>query len=411
MAQTGTSTDSAAGGAGAGSGRLLTWRFVAVTIAGLAYFVGWTILYPVLPRFVEDELGGTGAEVGLAVGSFGITAALLRPVAGRVGDRYGRRVLVVGGMLVVAVALLGYLAAHSIAAVIGLRLLFGVGEAFAFVGLATAAQDMATDDRRGEAANYFSFAVYGGVAAGPPLGEWLFDGSYDRVWIVASLFVLGGAVLGLVTPVGTTGGGRSQPGLIHREALLPGLALTGGLFGYAGFVSFVAVYARSIGLANAGLVFTLYAVLIMVARVVGAKVPDRYGALRIGSLSLMALGAGLLLVAAVATPVGLLAGVVVFASGMAMNFPALLAVVVNRSAASERAFAVASLSVFFDVAFAVGAVVMGLIVGVAGERVAFAVGGLCALAGLIPLRLYARRPAPAGLLVAAAAAPAPTDVT
>ena len=184
-------------------------------------------------------------------------------------------------------------------------------------------------------------------------------------------------------------------------------SVVGGLFGYAGFVSFVAMYARSIGLANAGLVFTLYAVLIMVARVVGAKVPDRYGALRIGSLSLVALGAGLLLVAAVPTPVGLLAGVVVFASGMAMNFPALLAVVVNRSAASERAFAVASLSVFFDVAFAVGAVVMGLIVGAAGERVAFAVGGLCALAGLIPLRLYARRPAPASLLVASAAGPAP----
>lgn len=380
--------------AGAASGRLLTWRFLAVTVAGLAYFVGWTILYPVLPRFVEDELGGTGAEVGLAVGSFGITAALLRPVAGRVGDRYGRRVLVVGGMLVVAVALLGYLVADSILMVIGLRLLFGVGEAFAFVGLATAAQDMATDDRRGEAANYFSFAVYGGVAAGPPLGEWLFDGSYDRVWIVASLFVLGGALLGLVTPVGATGEARTQPGLIHREALLPGLALTGGLFGYAGFVSFVAVYARSIGLANAGLVFTLYAVLIMAARVVGAKVPDRYGALRIGSLSLVALGAGLLLVAAWATPVGLFAGVVVFAAGMAMNFPALLAVVVNRSAANERAFAVASLSVFFDVAFAAGAVVMGLIVGVAGERVAFAVGGLFALAGLVPLRLYARRPVP-----------------
>ncbi|MDH4366242.1 MAG: MFS transporter [Acidimicrobiia bacterium] len=400
MTQTGTATDSAAGAAGPGSGRLLTWRFLAVTVAGLAYFVGWTILYPVLPRFVEDELGGTGAEVGLAVGSFGITAALLRPVAGRMGDRYGRRVLVVGGMLVVAVALLGYLVADSILMVIGLRLLFGVGEAFAFVGLATAAQDMASDDRRGEAANYFSFAVYGGVAAGPPLGEWLFrGGSYDRVWIVASAFVLGGALLGLVTPVGATGRGRSQPGLIHREALLPGLALTGGLFGYAGFVSFVAVYARSIGLANAGLVFTLYAVLIMVARVVGAKVPDRYGALRIGSLSLVALGAGLLLVAAVATPVGLFAGVVVFASGMAMNFPALLAVVVNRSAASERAFAVASLSVFFDVAFAVGAVVMGLIVGAAGERVAFAVGGLCALAGLVPLRLYARRPAPTSLPV------------
>ncbi len=155
---------------GGPTGRLVTWRFLVITVAGLAYFTGWTVLYPILPRFVEDELGGGGAAVGLAVGSFGITAGLLRPVAGRLGDRYGRRVLVVGGMLMVSVSLLGYLVATSIAAVIVLRLAFGAGEAFAFVGLATAVQDLATDDRRGEAANYFSFAVYGGVGAGPPIG-------------------------------------------------------------------------------------------------------------------------------------------------------------------------------------------------------------------------------------------------
>ena len=199
---------------------MLTWRFITVTIAGLAYFSGWTLLYPILPRFVEDELGGTGTAVGLAVGSFGITAAMLRPVAGRLGDRYGRRVLVVGGMLIVALSLLGYLAANSVAAVVGLRLLFGAGEAFVFVGLATAIQDMATDDRRGEAANYFSLAVYGGVAAGPPIGEWLFAGSqYDRVWLVAAAMVAVGAVLGLATPSERSTGAGTEPGLLHREAL------------------------------------------------------------------------------------------------------------------------------------------------------------------------------------------------
>jgi MFS family permease len=367
------------------SGRLVTGRFVAITVAGLAYFCGWTVLYPILPRFVATELGGSGTEVGLAVGAFGVTAAVLRPLAGRIGDRYGRRLLVVGGMGVVAVSLLGYLWATSVAAVVALRLLFGAGEAFAFVGLATAAQDLAGDDRRGEAASYFSLAVYGGIAAGPPLGEWLFDGSnYDRVWTVAALLVAVGAVLGVVTPVGRSEGG-GQPGWIHREAILPGLALSGGLLGYAGFVSFVAVYADSIGLANAGLVFTTYAVLVMTARLVGAKVPDRFGPGRISALSLATLGAGLLVMAAVPDARGLYAGVVVFSAGMALNFPALLALVVNRAHPGDRAFAVASISVFFDVAFAAGAVIMGAVVGAAGERAAFAVGGGCALLGLAPL--------------------------
>ena len=365
-----------------------------MTLSGLAYFTGWTVLYPVLPRFVEDELGGTGLSVGLAVGSFGITAALLRPVAGRIGDRYGRRVLVVGGMSVAMISLLGYLVADSITAVVALRLLFGAGEAFAFVGLATAIQDMASDDRRGEAASYFSLASYGGVAAGPPIGEWLFDGSnYDRVWLVAALVVLAGAVLGLATPHGRSERGSTQAGIIHPEALLPGLALAGALIGYAGFVSFVAVYADSIGLESSGWVFTTYAGLVVVIRLAAAKAPDRLGAMAVSTASLIAIGIGMLVVAAVPSVLGLYGGVVIFAIGMAMNFPAMMAFVVNRAAPNDRAFVVASLSIFFDLGFAFGAVGVGLIVGLANERFAFMVGALCAFAGLIPLRAAAHRTA------------------
>ena len=207
---------------------LLTPRFLVVTLVGLLYFTGWTMMYPVLPQFVEEELGGSGAAVGLSVGVFGVTAALLRPVAGRLGDRRGRRVLVVGGMVIVTVSMLGYLFVTTVAAAIALRLLFGVGEAFAFVGLATAVQDMAPSDRRGEAASYFSVAVYGGVAAGPPLGEALLgDGSFDRVWWVAAALVGVGAVLGLLTPDGRVSGRPAGSGWMHPAAVLPGLALDG----------------------------------------------------------------------------------------------------------------------------------------------------------------------------------------
>lgn len=295
-------------------------------------------------------------------------------------------------MAIVAVSLLGYLAADSLVAVVGLRLLFGVGEAFAFVGLATAIQDMATDERRGEAANYFSLAVYGGVAAGPPIGEWLFDGSdYARVWTVAAATVAVGAVLGLATPSTRAAGASVQAGWIHPAAIAPGLALTGALFGYAGFVSFASVYADSIGMRSAGWVFTTYAVLVILARLFAAKVPDRFGPLSVSAWSLVAIGLGMFVVAAVPSAFGLYAGVVVFSAGMSMNFPSLLALVVNRADPNDRAFVVASLSMFFDLAFAAGAVVIGLVVGLTSERVAFAVGGVCALAGLLPLRA-AREP-------------------
>ncbi|MDH4148443.1 MAG: MFS transporter [Acidimicrobiia bacterium] len=405
--------------------QLLTTRFALITASGLAYFTGWTMLYPILPRFVADELGGGGLAVGTSIGIFGVSAALLRPLVGRWGDRNGRRVLTVGGMAVVAASLLGYLLVDSVAEAIALRLVFGAGEAAAFVGLATAVQDLAPPERRGEAASYFSVASFGGVAAGPPLGQWLFDragggpAGFDRVWVGAAAMVLVGLVFGLAVP-GRSGrpeppstgadplaarstaiaeavpGGRARLArFVHPASLRPGLALCLALGGYSGFVSFVALFMSERGLGNPGVIFTMYAVIIVAFRLVFAKAPDRYGARLVSSISCALLGAGLLLIAALGNRPGLYIGVVLFGAGMAVNFPAMLAVVVNLAGPDQRTFAVASLSAFFDVGFALGAPVVGLVVKAGGVRSGLAVGGLMAWSALIVLRGIAPRPQPA----------------
>ena len=46
---------------------------------------------------------------------------------------------------------------------------------------------------------------------------------------------------------------------------------------------------------------------------------------------------------------------------------------------------------FFDLAFAGGAVAIGLVVAATSERWGFAFGGVCALLGLVPLMADTRR--------------------
>jgi len=82
---------------------LLTARFVVVVSSGIFYFMALGALLPVVPRYVDKQLGGNDVAVGVAVGALAVGAILLRPLAGRLGDRFGRRVLMVGGALVVAV--------------------------------------------------------------------------------------------------------------------------------------------------------------------------------------------------------------------------------------------------------------------------------------------------------------------
>ena len=150
--------------------RLVSARFLIVTAATFCYFIALGSLLPVLPRYIEDELGGDGAAVGIGLGAFAVSAALVRPWVGRQGDRRGRRVLIVGGAALVAVSVAAYSLATSLAVLVVLRLVTGLGEAAVFVGAATAVQDMAPDDRRGEAADPEPSPLEGSGEAPPRRG-------------------------------------------------------------------------------------------------------------------------------------------------------------------------------------------------------------------------------------------------
>ena len=151
---------------------------------------------------------------------------MLRPFAGRLGDLRGRRILVVGGSALFGVSVLSYTVVQSLPLLIGVRLLTGIGEAAMWVGAATAIQDLAPDDRRGEAASYFSVALYAGLALGPALGETVLDRSgFDAVWIVAgACWRCVAAALGTATPTGVSH--ELQPfRLLHPTAVPPGFVL------------------------------------------------------------------------------------------------------------------------------------------------------------------------------------------
>src|SRR4029434_6187285 len=98
-------------------------------LASFAYFTAMGALLPTVPRFVEDELGGGGVQVGIGVGAYAVSAALLRPWVGPIGDTKGRRLLAVAGSCVVAVSIVGYSLATSLWMLVLARLVTGAGEA------------------------------------------------------------------------------------------------------------------------------------------------------------------------------------------------------------------------------------------------------------------------------------------
>src|SRR5687767_12476458 len=164
--------------------RLVTGPFMLVMLSNFAYFLAVGMTLPTLPLFVSGQLGGGSVAVGLTIGTFSLAAVLLRPFTGRIGDTRGRRVLIIGGAAIVAVSLLGYMATETIWILMVLRLLSGAGEALFYVGTASAINDLAPDERRGEALSYFSLSLFAGIGLGPILGESVLNWfSFDTTWL------------------------------------------------------------------------------------------------------------------------------------------------------------------------------------------------------------------------------------
>jgi MFS family permease len=378
--------------------RIFTLRFTLVVLSGLCYFTSLAMLTPVLPDYVEKSLGAGSIAVGIAVGAFAVGAISLRPFAGRIGDTMGRRVLIVGGALIVASSTVCYGLVHALWFLVLLRIGSGFGEAGFFVGAATMITDLAPSDRRGEAVSYWSVAVYGGLSFGPVLGSVLHGkGHYGFVWIVSAGLALLAAIIGLFTvEVERSTPSKRPPHLLHRSALGPGTVLFLGLIPLAGFTAFVPLYVDDLHV-SAGAIFALYGVLILAVRIFGARLPDALGGRNTGTLALALVAAGIGTVAAWPSVAGLVLGTVVFAAGMSLMYPALLLLALDGVNEAERASVVGTFSSFFDLSQGLGAFICGAVVAFTGDRGAFATGAICALGGLAVLRARSttRAPTPA----------------
>ncbi len=372
--------------------RLLSRQFIlaVLTIFGVSLSIG--LLLPVLPVYAKDSLGVGSVGVGIAVAAASPTALLFQPIAGRLGDRRGRRILVIAGPLIVAVSVAAYTFVDALWTLVLLRLVTGVGEGFVFVGAATVINDLAPEARRGEAVSLYSLGVWGGLAIGPVLGEVLLHhGSYDTVWLTAaaaSLFAAGaGLLLTETRPASSVEHAHGR--LLHPAAIGPGLVLICSAFGFAGFNAFVALYARDLGLGGAGWVFLLYSVIVVAIRIFGRRLPDRLGPKQASGSALASLAIGLLAIGVWNEPAGLYVGTVLFAIGTALAFPALMTLAVNRAEPAERSSVIGTFSACIDVGFAIGALSLGGVAAFAGYDGVFVAGALAAVVGAV---LLARLP-------------------
>ncbi len=378
---------------------LVTQPFVIVTATALVFFMYIGMLVPIVPLFIEGPLGRGEFGIGLTIAVFAGAAILARPILGRIADRHGRRVLLVGGASVAGLAGLASSQITEFWQLLVTRGVMGIGEAAVFVGAATLIADLSPRDRRAEGASYFSVAVFGGIGAGPIIGEFVLDNTqFERAFVVAGLFALSAAVVALFAPArvapldareetiasAVSASGRRR--IMHPAAIMTGVVLASGVAAFSTFGAFIPEYSREVGMATSGGLFAAYSLTSVLVRIFGATLPERLGPRRAVTIALGTLMVGLTILAVVPTVAALWVASVFVGIGMAFNYPSLLALTVNRASDSDRAWAISSFTMFFEVGSVFGGLFIGAFAQLVGKQSGFFGGVVCCVVGLYLLR-------------------------
>ncbi|HHO81501.1 MAG TPA: MFS transporter [Bacillaceae bacterium] len=347
-------------------------------------FTGFQFLLPTVPPYAAD-LGAGKTAVGIVVGTMPVLAILVRPFVGVALDRLGRRGPLLFGLAVHGLAMGLYALAPSLGGLTGLvaaRALQGIGWGTASTAFGTLAADLVPAERRGEGIGYFGLSSALGMAVGPAIGDWLYARGPNILFAGAFAFTALAFLL-MLPPLPKSPLGR-EPSKAKRTLLSRGWtgllsasfepaslwpALLAGLMTitYGGIVGFLPLFGREVGVAAAGLFFSVNAVVTFLVRLVAGRAFDRRG-YPVVALAALSGTAGLLLLAEARTLSDFLLAAAFYGVAFGVIQPALQAWAVHLSTPERRGAANAMFYSAFDLGIGTGAALCGPIATSAGYR-------------------------------------------
>src|SRR5512135_3240964 len=174
----------------------LAFIFITVVLDMLA--LGMVI--PVLPRLIEDFLGGNTAHAARIYGVFGTVWALMQffsmPVAGALSDRFGRRPVVLASNFGLASDYVLMALAPNLGWLFLGRVISGITAASVSTGMAYVA-DVTPPEKRSAAFGALGVAFGVGFVLGPALGGLLGNVNPRLPFWAAAAFSLANALYGL----------------------------------------------------------------------------------------------------------------------------------------------------------------------------------------------------------------------
>ena len=367
---------------------LLSPAFVRVALANFCFFLTFASFF-LLPLHVRD-LGGSERTVGFVMGTNGVAGLVSVFLLGPVLDRYDRRRFLRGGLAVMLLATLGYLAVDRVGPLLfALRIVQGVAFAAGFNAASTLAAELAPPTRRAAALGLFGVSTLGTHALAPTIGEQLVRaGGFDLLFVVAA----GYSVIGLVLTIGLPpsdlhGRSRTTPLALGRglRATIAVVALAGIAFGTV--ITFMPTFVRhEAQLGSVSTFFLAYTTAAIGTRFGAAGLGDRVGHRRVIVPALGVLGLSIAALATVHSVAALALVGVVFGTAQGIVYPTLNAFAIEHVPIGQLGRLQTLFNGAFNLGVTTGSFALGSVADAYGHRLVF----VCAAAtALVATALFA----------------------
>ncbi|WP_049913024.1 MFS transporter [Halococcus thailandensis] len=192
-------------------------RVYALAFARMADSIGNSFLIIVLPLYIGSGVItgqtfglGTALITGIILSAFGFLSTILQPIAGQLSDRSGkRRIFIIVGLAILAVANFVYSLAGSYTSMLLIRGLQGIGVALTIPSTVALVNELATSASRGGDMGVFNTFRFVGFGAGPILAGTVINGGpysllglsitgFEAAFYIAAISAMVGAILVLV---------------------------------------------------------------------------------------------------------------------------------------------------------------------------------------------------------------------
>jgi len=359
--------------------------------------LGFGIVLPLLPTYAA-VFHASPTAIGFLVTSFSLLQLAAVPLWGGVSDRFGRRPVLIVGLVGSTASYVLFAAAGSYWTLLVSRMV--AGAMGATIGVAQAyIADVTPPERRAHAMGILGAAFAMGFILGPALGGVLSAHSYSSAGVVAAALCAANAVGALLWLREPPRHGASRVGRRPLRGMAAPLAAS-----FLVTASFAVIhvtlplFGRDVwrdSTRQMGLLFAYMGVVSALVQggVVGRLAP-RVGEGRLAAAGALLLALGLALVpVAVARPLLYLA-LGVLSAGSALATPSVYAVVSRRASAAQQGAALGITQTASTLGRIVGPTLAGFLIGTSGMRAPFWAGAVLGLLGMVAALFLARAPRP-----------------